>query len=413
MTVSELQTIREEVATCAAILARVEGRLREHDSRQQAFSDLERERAELAKNVKLLTHQKEDLERKFAQQKPDADKAIEARNAAFRKLRYARKVIRDLVDEQERQLASKHPSNLTEEEEREEMKRALKEAMAVSVSSNSSSSDSEGTARQQRSPLPAPKPTASPNRTKGFKGGGSLPAVSPKRSPNTSSSAQSSSESVHPALSHFAGTDSNDMGKYEWSIHYSSPPGSSVLLLGPVDSSRLLQHRIIAKATVDQLASLGSRSDSCLRLHTSRDLAFLYDPFLLEGRSGDGKKTYILDWGVEEANRSLEAYLRGNQTVLHTFIFPAEKKQWFYVGAHTWKLAKLPPLWPSLGTKSRRKVVHKLVERSHGEYDEETIQTALERGDLRQLCIEISSVGHWEKSENLARKMGYKDPRAL
>jgi len=74
----------------------------EHESRQQAFAELEREHAQLANSVQWLSHQRDELERKFAQQKPDLDKATDAREAAIRKLRYTRKVIRDLVDENER-----------------------------------------------------------------------------------------------------------------------------------------------------------------------------------------------------------------------------------------------------------------------------------------------------------------------
>jgi len=49
-------------------------------------------------NSQFLTHQNAELERKIAQQKPEMDRAIDARLAIFRKLRNAYKVIVDLAE---------------------------------------------------------------------------------------------------------------------------------------------------------------------------------------------------------------------------------------------------------------------------------------------------------------------------
>ncbi|KAF5387633.1 hypothetical protein D9615_000572 [Tricholomella constricta] len=405
MTLAELQSIREEIATVASIISRVQNRLAdvarrteaEQESWQDSVAELNKKSTELVKTAQWLTHQNHELGRKFAQQKPNLDRAIDARNAAFNKLRSARKVIRDLVNENER-VASELYSNRSEDEEREEKKKLLEEAMAsVSISSDSGS---ESTARQRSLPT-SPRATSEGRRRpmKPSRPRSNSPGSHEASSPRASSVESSSPESLRPSPSQGA---YNNAGDYEWNIHYGNPPGSSTMSFGPVDYSRLRQ--------VNSLERLESSSELCLRLHTVGDLAFLYDPIFLEARLGERKMSYILDWGTAEVNQSLKEYLRGNKVPLHTFLFPTEKKRWFYVGTHVWKVAELWLVWPSLGEKSKRKVVEKLLARGHGKHDEATITMALSNGELRQLCVEISSEGQWDRSVRLAQKMGYEDP---
>lgn len=48
------------------------------------------------------------------------------------------------------------------------------------------------------------------------------------------------------------------------------------------------------------------------------------------------------------------------------------------------------------------------MERCQEEHDVEGIISALDSGELRQLCVEISSQGHATMSKVFARGMGYK-----
>ncbi|KAG5634162.1 hypothetical protein H0H81_003105, partial [Sphagnurus paluster] len=325
------------IATIATIVSRVESRLaavtrqteEQQDTWQKSLADLERESTDIVKSARWLSHQNQELERKLAQQKPELNNAIDAREASFRKLRHARKVIRDLViDNEKLQIAAGLRSSQSEDDEQEEMKKALEESLAISISSGSAS-DGEATARQQR---PSPQSTV----------------------------------------------------------------------------------------------SLELSSDLCPRLHTNRDLAFIYDPIFLEARSDDKKKSYILDWGTKALNESLKNFLSRNAFPFHTFVFPVEKKRWYYIGAHTWRVVELWSIWPGLGEKSKEKIVHKLLQRGRGEHAEDVIAAALASGsgkrpsemdleipgELTQFCVEISSSGHWQRSAALAKKMGYKPPRS-
>lgn len=99
-----------QITDIAAIIAGVQERLVEvtrrtdeqGESWQKTLVELERKNKEALNSAKWLRHQNEELERQVARRKPDLENAVDARNAAIRKLYYARKVIRDLVNENER-----------------------------------------------------------------------------------------------------------------------------------------------------------------------------------------------------------------------------------------------------------------------------------------------------------------------
>ncbi|KAG5648892.1 hypothetical protein DXG03_000241 [Asterophora parasitica] len=390
-----------QIASVASAMSRIQDRLvacasqaeTECDSLKDSVADLTKKGAELDRRVRWLTHQKLELERRFAQQKPDLDNAIRARDAALKRLQNAYKVIRDLVRENERLQVAGAPSSpsQTKDEEREGMKTALEEAMA-GISISSSDSGSGRTAPKHRAPLLASakdpihterrrRPSIASEADEGSVDGQESP-------PTTSSAESSSSESVRPSqeIGEWADTTS-------YSIYYGHPPGSSDMSLGPVELSRLLQHDMITQATIDSLKSLELASDTQVRVHTFKRFVFLFDPIFLEARieederDKDEKKSFILDWGTPDVHQSLETYIRDNKYPLHTFLFPTEK--------------------------SKRKVMTKLLERSQGKEDEDAITAALDDGVLRQLCLEISSDGQLQKSMMLARRMGYQAPQAM
>ncbi|KAG6854904.1 hypothetical protein C0991_012094 [Blastosporella zonata] len=66
------------------------------------LAERESENTELSNRLKWLAHQNLELQRQIDDKKPALEKAIDARNAAFRKLRYSYKVIRDFVNDDER-----------------------------------------------------------------------------------------------------------------------------------------------------------------------------------------------------------------------------------------------------------------------------------------------------------------------
>ncbi|KAG6833941.1 hypothetical protein H0H87_007952 [Tephrocybe sp. NHM501043] len=112
---------------------------------------LKSEKLKLINSVKWLSNEKHQFQRQLESHRSDMDRIVDARNAAFRKLHYAYKVIRDLVNDDERlqKVSDLGSSYLTEDDEAEGKRRVLKEVMAINVSSGSSGS-SVGTARQHQ-----------------------------------------------------------------------------------------------------------------------------------------------------------------------------------------------------------------------------------------------------------------------
>ncbi|TFK71812.1 hypothetical protein BDN72DRAFT_725274, partial [Pluteus cervinus] len=122
---------------------------------------------------------------------------------------------------------------------------------------------------------------------------------------------------------------------------------------------------------------------------------FVMDPIFLE--SAHNKQSYFIDWGDIERHEDIAKYLensRGGRTMLHTFIF-LSKEGWFYIGALSWSVAKLPSeLWPLLPNKL---VTTKLAERSQGGLKKEQVEQLLDDGRFTQFCIELSSKGHQQE----------------
>lgn len=66
---------------------------------QTRCEELERSLREAVNSAKWLRAQNEDLELRLNSQQPEIKTALDAREAAFRRLKHARKVIRDLLEE--------------------------------------------------------------------------------------------------------------------------------------------------------------------------------------------------------------------------------------------------------------------------------------------------------------------------
>lgn len=76
-----------------------------------------------------------------------------------------------------------------------------------------------------------------------------------------------------------------------------------------------------------------------MRIQILKDanVIFVHDPILLQ----DASDSYLIDWGEKNLNTRAKEYIRENSknrdAILHTFLFPAKKNAWYYVGAMSWK----------------------------------------------------------------------------
>jgi hypothetical protein len=50
--------------------------------------------------------------------------------------------------------------------------------------------------------------------------------------------------------------------------------------------------------------------------------------------------------------------------------------------------------------------MNKLKDRSHGEIDQRVLEQRLDSGELGEICVHITSVGHRDESMYLAIRMG-------
>lgn len=103
-------TPRFQIDEISATIVRVQDRIRAitRSTEQQAgtwnatVSDLEQKQREVTDKMEGLEHQNVELQRRPSLRKPEMENVIHERDVALRKLRLARKVIRDLVNDNEK-----------------------------------------------------------------------------------------------------------------------------------------------------------------------------------------------------------------------------------------------------------------------------------------------------------------------
>ncbi|KIJ20316.1 hypothetical protein PAXINDRAFT_7564 [Paxillus involutus ATCC 200175] len=163
--------------------------------------------------------------------------------------------------------------------------------------------------------------------------------------------------------------------------------------------------------TICSLESLAHTEDLCFRVQIIRDMAFVYEPFAMDGTF----TSVILDWGPPTVNQVIRQYIQDNlpsNHVFHTFTLPAKKDKtgascWYYIGAHVWTLTPHFPIWGSMSEKAKRSVVVRLKRRSKGSYSEDELQQMIDDGRLEQFCVEVSSRLLKDTSEAFAQRLGY------
>jgi len=418
---TDLQALRDELTGVTATLGCVHERLTEITRRLEEecvayrakIVALEAQNREILTAAKWLRVQNIEMERLVGQRKPEIDRAIEARDAAFRKLHHSRKVIRDLLEESKMGFLSQGDSKAFRTcyhhtQAREQAENFIKSDRAVQGEDNTLSDlDSDDTVRLKRdmgidlanhdgenqtSLLIGPS-NHEQRRSEGIERNNleASPKPDSKKSLSLHSRASSSDHEV-------------------WTIQYSKPPSSTELTFGPLTWDTLPVRLGLDKETMDSLEALGSSTEHCLRLHLTRDMAFLYDPIFLESPSA----SYIIDWGRKMINQKMEMHLnQGVNPVFHTFVFPKKKDcgEWFYVGAHTWIVAEVWKVWPTLSPRSKQDMTKKLMGRCNGNFDESAIAKMLDDGTFEQFCVHISATSHRDESRNFAWKIGYRPRR--
>ena len=70
--------------------------------------------------------------------------------------------------------------------------------------------------------------------------------------------------------------------------------------------------------------SLAQMDDLCFRIQIIRDMAFIYEPVVMDGRS----TSVLFDWGSPSDNQDTATYIQKStpgSTIFHTFTLPSKK----------------------------------------------------------------------------------------
>lgn len=365
----------------------------------------------------------EELKRLLELRQPDTESAIEGRDAAYRKLRNVRRVMRDLLVDLAPDFGDSpnEGASLLLQAEPQPRYKEIQVGASPSPSGqsrrNDGSSNSSGSSNTAR-PISKGKERSLP-RTPMIMPISSPASTSYSRASRTGvsgvvsdlSNQQRSSESISSCepsvdLSVHAEKNSSGGGGDVWRLTSSRSPRSAEVIC-PVDMQIFQEQLKLGEDTIYSLESLGQANEHCFHLQIVDNMAFIHDPFSMDGPS----ESLLMDWGTPDANEIVHAYIvkkRPRDRVLHTFTFPVKRGVWYYIGAHKWNVKDLFEVWPTLGDRAKEVVTGKLQRRCNRRLSQQEITEMIQDGRLQQFCIEVSSRSLKDLSRAFAKtSLGY------
>lgn len=365
----------------------------------------------------------EELKRLLELNQPDAGRAIEGRDAAYRKLRHVRRVMRDVLvdltlDFEDSPIEG--ASLLLQSEPQPQYKQVGASPSPSGRSRrNGGSSNNSGSSNTLHPPVSKGKerssprtpmivPISSPASTSYSRTSESRTAsgvVSDLSNQQRSSESNSSSEpSVE--LSVHAAKNSSGGGGDIWRLTSSRCPRSAEVIC-PIDMQLFQEQLNLGEDMIYSLESLGQADKHCFRLQIIDNMAFVHDPFSMDGPG----ESLLMDWGTPDANETVRAYIvkkRPRDRVLHTFTFPLKRGIWYYIGAHRWNVRDLFEVWPTLDDRAKEVVTGKLQRRCNRGLSQQEVAEMIQVGRLQQFCIEVSSLSLKDLSRAFAKmSLGY------
>ncbi|KAK2466093.1 hypothetical protein APHAL10511_001735 [Amanita phalloides] len=393
-------SLQEEMTAIGKALAEAQNQLAELVRRVQADDDetlkqLEDDNERLKNNINRLKNVNAALQQKAKAHKPELDRAIEARDGAFRKLKHARRVIKDLIEEREK-IENSQRSRTVSPALSAITIGSMKDrsSSTSSTTSANSSADSSRTIRSRpdRGRAVDVRRLTSPRSISSMEADlfpGQIVSTSEGSRSRTQSLARSQTTSVAPSSPR--SSSSRTTNESSWLIYFSKPPKSANLHRGPFSWGDLRHIFSLEDQTVSALRSLESEGRLQMRVLIMQDVAFVYDPIFADL----GQKSYLLDWGRKDDNERIVNFITLKGAVYHTFVFPTSRIKWYYVGALSWKAVESRAIWPSLRQKAQAEIVRRLKARSCAE---EQLQERLATGDAEQISIEINGEGQDQAS---------------
>lgn len=377
----------------------------------------------VSENNAFRTHN-EELKRLLELSQPDAGSAIEGRDAAYRKLRHVRRVMRDLLVDLAPDFGdspNEGASLLLQAEPQPRHKEIGASQSPSSQSRRNESSNSSGSSNTAR-PISKGKerssprtsmivPTLSPASTSYSRASriGVSGVVSDLNNQQRSFESNSSSEPSVDLSVHARKNSSGGAGDV-WRLTSSRSPRSAEVIC--LVDMKLFQQLNLGEDMIYSLESLGQADEHCFHLQIINNMAFVHDPFSMDGPG----ESLLMDWGTPDANETVHAYIvkkRPRDRILHTFTFPVKRGVWYYIGAHKWNVKDLFEVWPTLGDRAKQVVTGKLQRRCNRGLSQQEIGEMIQDGQLQQFCIEVSSRSLKDISRAFAKtSLGYEGGNA-
>ncbi|KAL1708648.1 hypothetical protein EV121DRAFT_196699 [Schizophyllum commune] len=394
----ELRTLTGEVQRLASSVVDVHGRLAAISERSEQeialllrrLSESERRRTE------LLSSRRSDN----SQGRQQLETLERQREADRRKLRHARKFIKDLLEDTTPNEPSSSSSSPSRRGNAVNATPPVRPRPLRSSSSSSTSSMYASTPPAERR-QPSPQPSVSQESEATVRPQRPSPDVNASNGVPTTSS-EEARESGTQVLSTSLDTPSGEPG-ISLRIRHGVAPASAKILSPRLSVSDIKEALHLSDEQTTLLEEMGSQPSPHLQFKIFGPHIFLYDPTFLEEQTQE--RTFLIDWGEEAESRRVLEEIESAQaanTVLHTFIFPMHgvNAGWRYVGAHTYRI--FPEAWNVWRCMRRRegtraRIIDRLCSRrglpeDGHELDEYTPECAqmLEEGYLRQVCVDMS-----------------------
>ncbi|KAI0772017.1 hypothetical protein BD413DRAFT_475046 [Trametes elegans] len=190
----------------------------------------------------------------------------------------------------------------------------------------------------------------------------------------------------------------------QWSLEFHSPPQTMEVQRGRIPFQILaellhIDEEARAPTAAGHLGvSLKTMPGFDIRIYNESDIAFLYQPVILEGP----KVTYLIGWGNEEMVRRRESWAK-TLGDMHLFTCPDKVRDpgWHYIGLHSLTFARLDNVWSKLQKEDKQKLQAQLKERNPG-LDTGGFRRDVREGRLVQCCLQLESKGKAESLDFLS-----------
>ncbi|GBE80013.1 hypothetical protein SCP_0212150 [Sparassis crispa] len=391
------------------------------DSRKKLqcrIKELEAEKEAMASRIGRLETENAELKRLLEEKEPDLRRAIDERDATQCKLASVRMTIRKLLSEKRERVNAEKLEYTTAEE------RALVELSGEQPWDEAGFTDQSGGGSPKSGPSSedddnpqATIPQAKQTDTTGLIGESLRDIIQETGTrPGNDKTAKEGQQAREQAptgvrtASSVRKEQTTVASQEGWYLEYFKPPATAELSVGGWLYEQLAEHLQLDNKTticntryvnVENLPTTKIEKahshhkwwqDACMHIHIHNDIAFLFNPIVLEGPS----TTYLISWGTRKINRKVEKYIsrdRAENPAFHLLVLPAEKEAWWYLGMHSFTIAQVLPVWSILNSQDKDELTLELKKRWDQAPGGQRIATMLEQGDLQQCTIELRSEG--------------------